>query len=515
MTLVSTVSRVYLILALAVSASISGSPHSVVAALLLVPQVYSVFRLLRPGVNLAFVFLTLVLLPLTLEPAIGEFFAALLMVPGIPLLDNALRDNAMPRSLPSPGRAMRPSAVLISLTVALLLTVFVSFIPEERTLTWTSLLLIAYLCGLVTYVLWSVPRVPLEGSRTRLRVIAGNTARTQLMLTRKGRRPLHLLLGAPYPWVRVAPSRIELRKGEAIIDLAITPPLSGPSALELPAFVADPWGLIHTRQTLEAVELHVIPRARYAAWLAKKYLERATPGVTSVDVSFPLPKRPRVLKRGVEYHSSRPYQAGDRLKDIDWKHSMKLRELIAKQYLEGPGQPGIIVANLDAEDPEKADMLAYGLIASALTLAREGIPAALALYDHKEVLAVTAAESPRQTLVRTLKLAEGITLHQSGERFLGSPDLHWLRRTVTRLDGAHDESSRKLVDILRAEYEALQQAAGFHPAARALTEAAERTRPPALIVVISRSADDAEALAVSLERLRKRGYDSLPMGTAR
>ena len=343
MKIVSTVSRVYLILALAVSASFSGSPHSVVAALLLVPQVYSVFRLLRPGVNLAFVFLTLVLLPLTLEPAMGELLAALLMVPGIPLLDNAFRDNAMPRSVPGPGRAKRPSAVLLSLTVALLLLLFVSFVPEERTLTWTSILLIAYLCGLVTYVLCSIPRVPLEGSGAWLRVIAGETARTQLRLRRRGRRALHLLLDAPYPWVRVAPSHMELRKGEAIIDMAITPPLSGPSALELRALVVDTWCLIHTRQVLEAVELHVIPRARYAAWLAKKYLERATPGVASVDVSFPLPKRPRGLKRGVEYHSSRPYQAGDRLKDIDWKHTMKLRELIAKEYLEGPGQPGMIV----------------------------------------------------------------------------------------------------------------------------------------------------------------------------
>jgi uncharacterized protein (DUF58 family) len=308
---------------------------------------------------------------------------------------------------------------------------------------------------------------------------------------------------------------MELRNGEAIVNLAITPPLSGPSVLELRAFVVDPWGLIHTCQMLEAVELHVIPRARYAAWLAKKYLERVTPGTASVAVSFSLPKRPRGLKRGVEYHNSRPYQPGDRLKDIDWKHTMKLRELIAKEYLEGPGQPGMIVANLDAEDSEKADMLAYSLIASALTLAREGIPTALALYDHKEVLAVTAAENPRQTLVRTLKLAEGITLHQSGERFLGSPDLRWLRRTVTRLDGAKDEPSRKLVDVLRVEYEALQQAAGYHPATRALTEAVERTPPPALIVVISLSADDAEAIAVSLERLKKRGYDSLPMEMGR
>ncbi len=510
-----TVFRVYLILALLVSAAISGPPHSVVAALLVVPQVYSIFRLLGPGLNVAFVFLTLLLLPLTLEPVVGELAAALLMVPGIPLLDSVLRDNAMPRSGHGSGRARKASPVLTALTVALLVVLFVSFIPEERTLTWSATLIIAYLAAVVAHALWVIPQAPLEDSRTWLRVIAGDTVRTPLRLTRKGRMPLHLLLEAPYPWVHLAPSQMELGKDETIVNLAITPPLAGPSLLQFGALVVDPRGLIQTRQMLQPVELHVIPRARYAAWLAKQYLERVPPGSAYIELSLPILERPSGIKQGIEYHSSRPYQPGDRLKNIDWKHSVKLHELITKEYLEGSGQPAVIAANLDAEDPEQADILAYNLIASALTLAREAVPTALALYDHRDVLAVTAAQDPRQALLRTLKLAERITLHQPGERFLGAPDLPLLRRTIIRLEETKAEPSRKLMDILRVEYETLQQAAGHHPATRALTEAAERTPPPALIVVISLSPDDTEPLAVTLERLRKRGYDPIWMEMSR
>jgi len=510
-----TISRIYLILALLVAALISPLPHSLVAVLLLMPQLYSIFRPLQAGVKLALTFLALFLLPLTLEPVVGELPAVLLMVPGIPLLDSVLKENAMLRSVPGLGRVGRASTVLRILVIALLLVLFGSFIPEDRTLTWTSIVLIAYLAGVVAYILWRIPKAPLEESRTWLRIIAGDTGRIPLTLRRKRRMPLHLLLETPYPWIRLTPSQMKLGEDEAIVSMTITPPLAGPSLLQLRASVVDPWGLTQTYQMLEPVELYVIPRARYAAWLAKKYLEQVTSGAAYTAVSFPLLKRPRGIRWGVEYHSSRPYLAGDRLKDIDWKHSVKLQQLITKEHLEGPGQAAMIAANLDAEDPEQADILAYNIITSALTLAREAIPTALAVYDHKEVVAVTAAENPRQALVRTLKLAQGITLHQPGERFLGPPDLRRLRRTITQLEGAEAEPAQKLITILRTEYEALQQVARYHPATRALIEATDRTPPPALVVVISLSTDDIEALAVTLERLKKRGYDTVSMETGR
>ena len=510
-----TISKAYLLLALFAAALISPLSHSAVAVLLLISQGYSIFRPPRAEVNLALAFLTLLLLPLTLEPVVGELAAALLIVPGLPVLDRSLRGNAAARSMAGSGRARKASTVLKALVVALPLAIFVSFIPEERTLTWTGILLTAYLGGLVVYVLWRIPRAPLEESRTWLRIIAGDTGETALTVRNRGRPALQLLLETPYPWVHVTPSRVDLGENEAALSLTVTPPLAGPSRLQLQASLVDPWGLIQTYQVLEPVELYVIPRARYAAWLAKKYLERMAPATAAMAASLPLPTRPRRFGRGTEYDGSRSYQLGDRLKDVDWKHSLKLNELIVKRLVEAQGQPALIAANLNAEDPEQADVLAYNMITSALTLAREAIPTALAFYDHKDVLAVTAAENPRQALMRTLKLAQGITLREAGERFLRPADLGRLKRTIGQLREAKAEPAQRLLNILRMEYEALEQAAKHHPATGALTEATGRTPPPALIVVLSLSRDDIEALAVTLDRLKKRGYDSVSMETRR
>jgi len=476
--------------------------------------IYSTFRSLPAGANLALIFLTLLLLPLVLEPEVGEL-AALLMIPGIPFLDSALRDNAVIRTLPEAGSSRKPSTTLKALASTLLLVLFFSFVPSQRTLTWTSLLLIAYLARVVAYILWSIPKAPVTASRTWVRIVVGDTARTSLTLKSKSRVSLHLLLEARYEWVRLTPSQMKLEKDEVMLSLTITPPLAGPSRLQLQASIVDPWGLIQARQTLEPVELYVIPRARYAAWLAKKYLELGAPGDASTALALPLSQRPRGARRGVEYHGDRLYQPGDRLKDIDWKHSIKLQELITKEHLDSPGQAAMIAVNLDAQDAEQADILAYSLITSALTLAKEAVPMALAIYDHNDVVVVTPAQNGRQALLRVLKLAQDISLYQPGERFLGPPDLRRLRRTIAQLEGAKAEPAQKLMNILRTEYEALQQAARHHPATRALSKAAESTPPPALIVVISLSPDDIEALEVALGRLKKRGYEAVSMETRR
>lgn len=50
-----------------------------------------------------------------------------------------------------------------------------------------------------------------------------------------------------------------------------------------------------------------------------------------------------------------------------------LGELIVKQFSGSQGGVGVIVADLTASDAEEADALAYDLVMSALTLAKEGV----------------------------------------------------------------------------------------------------------------------------------------------
>ena len=77
------------------------------------------------------------------------------------------------------------------------------------------------------------------------------------------------------------------------------------------------------------------------------------------------------------------YQPGDNLKNIDWKHSVKYNELVTREFFEIQGQPVILLINLVAGDTEETDKLAYNIIVAALSLAQDGIPAALAAYDDQ------------------------------------------------------------------------------------------------------------------------------------
>ncbi len=214
----------------------------------------------------------------------------------------------------------------------------------------------------------------------------------------------------------------------------------------------------------------------------------------------------------MEYQSSRPYQPGDRLKDVDWKHSYMLGELIVKEFAGAHGQPAIIVANLAAKDAEEADKLAYNFVISALTLATEALPTALAIYNNKEVLATTPPANPREALKKALELTKSITLVEPSERVLQSTEFRRLKRSIGQLELVKTEPAQKLADILNLEYKAVQEAAKGHPASKALEKIVANVAPPAVITVVSSLTQDADALTVALEKLGEKGYSTVLVG---
>ena len=162
------------------------------------------------------------------------------------------------------------------------------------------------------------------------RIIAGTTVKLPLCLKSKASMKLHILISPVDSWLGVKPDRLALTRAGAELGLTVTPPLAGPSKPQLKVSLTDPWGVIQIEQVIKPVELEVIPRAKYAYWLAMKYLEQTGSRGTGESISSAQAKM--LPGRGIEYFDSRKYQAGDRLKDIDWKHSLKLSELIIKEY---------------------------------------------------------------------------------------------------------------------------------------------------------------------------------------
>jgi hypothetical protein len=215
----------------------------------------------------------------------------------------------------------------------------------------------------------------------------------------------------------------------------------------------------------------------------------------------------------VEYHSSHLYSPGDILRDIDWKHTARLRELVIKKYLDVPAQVAVVVVNLSAGDAEEADRLAYSLTTSVLALAVNSIPIALAAYNHRGVVQTMPLTAPDVVLRNALQLIEDTVWLEPVVRFLQPPDLSRLRRTQGGLEGVRTEPAHRLAAILGIERDAVQRATAQHPAALAIRQMTTFVAPPAMVIVVSSYNHDAEALAVTLARLEDRGYRVLPAYT--
>jgi hypothetical protein len=136
------------------------------------------------------------------------------------------------------------------------------------------------------------------------------------------------------------------------------------------------------------------------------------------------------------------------------------------------------------------------------------MPTALTVYNRKEVLATIPLSSPREALKKALKLTQSITIVEPSERVLQSAEMRRLRRSIGQLEQVNGDSTQRLVDVLRLEYEANQKAAVEHPAGKALAKIVEGTPPPATITVVSSSLSiNDDALSITLEKLKEKGYN--------
>lgn len=516
--------QIYVLLVLLAVTVLSALPYSLLALVLLLVILFITIRPLPPRLSMVITVATVFLVPLLLESLLNyltytiglsltivQIMAATSILPIIYRLDCDLRQNAqniktLIKRRPKGRYITTIPRTLLAATLAILL---ISLILNNPTLLFTGSLFALYLLGILTRVLLAIRRLPLNVPTICDRVIAGNTVDISLHVTNNTSIRLHSLLSPADPWVKVTPQRFTLSNSETELKLTITPPLAGPTHPQLQISAIDPWGFIQVNQLLEPVELHVIPRAKYAEWLAMRYLEQAEAGATVASI-LP-PKAILMPKRGIEYSNSRTYQPSDQLKNIDWKHTLKLGQLIIKEYIEAGEQAVIMAVNLSVADTEEADKLAFNLITTALTLAQETIPTALAVYNHQCVVLTTAVMNPREILKQTLALVKDITLVEFAPRFLQPADISKLRRNINQLKMVTTEPAQRLLSLLNFEYQAIEKAAKNHPATLALSLATEHTPAPAIVVLISHLNHDAEALLVTMEKLSRREFTTIPV----
>jgi len=262
---------------------------------------------------------------------------------------------------------------------------------------------------------------------------------------------------------------------------------------------------MQVRFELEPIQLYVIPRARYAAWLAKRYMAETKPGVLPLISQIGVLKPIYGLRRGVEYYGSQLYQPGDSLKNIDWKHSLKYNELITKEFAEFHARSAVVLINLAVGNADEADRLAYKIIVTAISLEQENIPAALAVYDGKDVKLTTAILQPRQLLLKSLQVAKEMVTFINPVKYLNPPDIVRLRANISRIRYAESKATKVLAQLLQLEYQSLNNNAKLHPATKALSEVFAKVDKQSNIVIISHLNHDAEAVAFNTFSFARRG----------
>lgn len=502
--------RIYPVVGLIAAVFLSPSPFlSFVPLSLLVFYLYlriSSRTLLRAQLSLLADFFLFFALALLFEPRLG-LFAVLVPLPMLGALSLSLEEVALLSPAPShPGRR-RPSNVSLTLFSIAALILLLSFPLGNQVLSLASTASLAYLLLLLAVVLRGLPPKPVNEEKVKLRLVAGTKGEVEVKLAPQTAAGGKVFLSSQYDWIRVTPDMLSLDHArEFTLNVSVTPPLSGPSEVVLGGEFLDRWGLIESAFDLNPVRLYVIPRARYAAWLARKYLEGTNPGALPLLSTSGVFRAAAASRTGIEYYGSRPYQAGDSMKSIDWKHSAKLNELVSKEFSELKGQPALILINLAVTDDEEADKLAYNIIATALSLAQESIPSALAAYDQDGVRLTTPVLPPREILTRALGVAERMVSFVSPLKYLAPPDVARLRADLFRLRSVGSDPAKALASLLEIEYRSLEEAARESPATAALLEGLAKGNKESNLVVISGRNHDAEALAFNLFKFSRRGY---------
>ncbi|MFC1953244.1 DUF58 domain-containing protein [Chloroflexota bacterium] len=403
------------------------------------------------------------------------------------------------------GFKRRPTTIFFTLLLIVISVLALSLLLGSLTLLLTCTTILGYM-GLLGLLVWrQLPLKPVRENQVFQRMVAGSKDHLHLELTALTKIGGLLFLRSEYEWLKVSPEELTLKDNKLIIELTISPSLSGPSIVNLKGQVTDIWGLVRVNFTLEPIRLYVIPRAKYAAWLANRYLAMSKPGALPLISNIEAMKPLSGLRRGIEYYGSQLYQPGDSLKNIDWKHSLKYNEMISKEFTEFQGQSAIILINLSVGDAEDADKLAYNIIVTALSLAQENIPAGLAAYNHEDVKVITSTLQPRQLVLQSMQIAQEMVTFFNPLRYLNPPDIARLRSNISRIQFAESQASKVLAQLLQIEYKSINNNAKLNPATKALAQAFTRMDKKSNIVIISNLNHDAEALAFNTYDLTMKG----------
>jgi uncharacterized protein (DUF58 family) len=460
----------------------------------------------------------LIIPPLIAESFWPSAFVVLMALPALPWLEFTLRstseatfDEVRPLFHVTDQRYVTPQAG--SLVLSLFAVALVGGLTGHLSLAGSSALVLVFVGGLAAISFTRIPTDSLSVQPPTVRVLARNTLETAVSLYPRLRFAAHILVELDDPWASVSPSTFVGKTAPAVVRVKLTPPLAGSKTLLARARCIDPWGLIVTTQQVQLAHVVVIPRATYAARLARAYLEQTAGGMDALAVLPQMHEGTRAAQRGLDYYGARRYEPGDPLRDVFWKHTLKLGQLVVKERRGQQGEAVILAVNVWGSTADDLDQIAYSTVVSALTLAREDVPMVFAAYTDEAIVSVTPVLSPRQAVLHALDLVRAMRQVARPTRVLPPAQLARLRRRAERLLASNANPAARLARVLQFEYRAHVTRAKQHPGYQAILIAAGYLSPAALLMTSS-GPDDPEAIELALEHLRTQGVHALRTPTA-
>ena len=490
--------KVYVALALIAAAVFSPLALSFVPLIILLWYLVQWRWHFSSTINLMTQYFVFFALGLLFIPAIGPYFPLLIACPVLVLVDRALQEIGASGSRRATKNAWMPTGILVALLGNALLVLLISWALSVITLALASAIALLYLTVLLIIIFRYFPGRPVTEKPVQVRVVAGRELRQEINLDVKTRVGGALVLTSPYTWLKIRDPEMPLREGVLTTEISVSPSLSGPQGAELTACATDKWGLTQVRFTLEPLKLTVIPRAKYAEWIANKYLQGTKPGELPLASQIGFHKNQYGTRQGVEYYGNRIYQPGDTMRNIDWKHSIKYDEIVVKEFDEIRGRSAVMLINLTAGNEEERDILAHNILMTAVVLAQEAIPTSLAAYNQKETVLVTRPLHTGQLVLRAMRVVGDIVISPLPVKYLEPPDVNRLKANIWRLQDLESQQAGILRDLLAAEYKNLGDTARNNPSTQTLNKALALVNQQVTIIVISQRNHDAEALAYNM-----------------
>ncbi len=498
--------KLYIGAVLIITAVLSGPVTAVAAILVLLVFVYFQLWPVNAVIGLIVSYFAFFSVAILISPVSNFIISNLIALPVLFLITNGLVNSVgfFPLIKSRYSRSFTPLGTI--LIIIAIVNIIIALFLGSSTLILAGSLAVIYF-GVLSYVSFSrLSANSLVVEKIRERIVAGTTAELLVNLHSKTAIGGILSLESPYQWLKIQSSVLPFNHDPMILRLSLTPLLAGPSDALVNVRASDCWGLTQVQFQITPVQLHVIPRARHADWLARRYLEATKPGALPMISNVSAVHPQFGFRRGIEYYASQLYQPGDELKNIDWKHSAKYSKMITKEFIEFHGQPAVMLVNLTVSDAEEADKLAQKTIITALSLANEQITTAIAAYDRDGVKLVTKTFQPRQLVVQALEITKEISIFPSPGKYLHRADIGRLRADINRLASVQGDSSKALAQLLGIEYAAILRNVSFHPATKAINKAVQHSGQQFTFVIVSGLNHDADAIEANRFLMTKRGY---------